>query len=158
MAQIRRSIFALLLTSCVLTSSSYVDNEANTVLTVTDEDQLMEPIIVPEPENGSPWWYTPSRKAHMFKHRYQSAIRKQELQQEKNKRFQSKQGEDMRLPGDIIPIEYNIRMFPFVELIETGNYTTDGYVEILIQCVRTTRNISINSAELVFKKLTISVG
>ena len=67
-----------------------------------------------------------------------------------------KQGEDMRLPGNIIPISYNIRMFPFIELIESGNYTTDGYVEILIQCLKATSNISINSAELDIKNLTIS--
>ena len=63
----------------------------------------------------------------------------------------------MRLPGDIIPITYNVRMLPFVELIASGNYTTDGYVEIVVECVRATQNISINSAELDIKRSTISV-
>ena len=47
-------------------------------------------------------------------------------------------------------------MFPFVELIESGNYTTDGYVEILVQCLKATSNIFINSAELYIEKETIS--
>ena len=162
MARFLETIFVLLVTCCVLAlakNPSYVDHQAAITVSTTifDEDQLMEPIIVPEPEDGSPWWYTPSRKAQMFKHRYQPAIR-QLHQSHNDKQVETKQGEDMRLPGDIIPINYNVQMFPFVELIESGNYTTDGYVEILVQCLKATSNISINSADLDIKQLTISVS
>lgn len=106
-------------------------------------------MIVPEPENGSPWWYTPSRKAHIFKHRHAQSVKLHEKS--------VKQGEEMRLPGDIIPIDYTIESFPFVELIESGNYSTNGYVEILVEVVRATRNISLNSAELDIDLLSIWV-
>ena len=161
MARFYQTIFALLVACCVLalTNSSYIDYQTAMTpsATIFDEYQLMEPIIIPESEDGSPWWYTPSRKSNMFKsHRYKSAIRQLHRQQQEKHLGGKKQGEDMRLPGNIIPISYNIRMFPFIELIESGNYTTDGYVEILIQCLKATSNISINSAELDIKNLTIS--
>ena len=157
----RGLIIGLVLAICVVVSNGSVhlgrDDILGTAYFTDDELEMMEPRIVAEPEDGSTtWWYTPSRKAHMHKHRYSSAIRN--LQNEYNKKKnQIKQGEDMRLPGDIIPITYNVRMLPFVELIASGNYTTDGYVEIVVECVRATQNISINSAELDIKRSTISV-
>ncbi len=163
MIQVRRQAFYLLVSVCsfVLVSTYSFGDDSETGLDaipfLLDEPELMEPIIVPEPENGSPWWYTPSRKAQLFKHRYQSAIR--QLHQTQNKEIVgTKQGEDMRLPGDIIPIDYKVRMLPFVELIGSGNYTTDGYVEILVQCVRATKSISINSVELDINTTSISVS
>ena len=156
MKRIGRILFSIFVSCLLVLSESFVDDE-HTIDNIQffEELEFMDPIVVPEPEDGTPWWYTPSRKAHMFKHRYQPAIR--QLHQSHNeKQVETKQGEDMRLPGDIIPINYNVRMFPFVELIESGNYTTDGYVEILVQCLKATSNISINSAELYIEKETIS--
>lgn len=114
-----------------------------------DEFDMTETLIVPEPEDGSRWWYTPSRKANIFKHRYD-----QKIKQTQN---EMKQGEEMRLPGDIIPIEYEIEEFPFVELIGNGNFTTIGSVKIVVEVVRATRNISMNSAELNIDLKSISV-
>lgn len=123
---------------------------------IDDETELMEPRIVAEPQDGSKWWYTPSRKAHIYRHRFNKALK--QLEQQHNPKNTNKQGEDMRLPGDIIPISYDVRMLPFVELIESGNYTTEGSVVIVVECIRSTRNISINSAELVIRRGTISVS
>lgn len=122
---------------------------------IDDETELMEPRIVAEPQDGSKWWYTPSRKAHIYRHRFNKALK--QLEQQHNPKNTNKQGEDMRLPGDIIPISYDVRMLPFVELIESGNYTTEGSVVIVVECIRSTRNISINSAELVIRRGTISI-
>jgi hypothetical protein len=162
MAAFQRGLIALVLAFCLTVSNGSIKQQwgdetiVRTANLIDDEIEMMEPQIVPEPEDGSTWWYTPSRKAHIHKHRYSKAIRN--LQQEYNKkRTNNKQGEDMRLPGDIIPITYNIRMLPFVELIASGNFTTDGYVEIVAECVRATSNISINSADLDIKIGTISV-
>lgn len=148
-----RGILALGLSGYVLASSdsSYFGGDSVPVLTTFLDEQLesMEPMIVPEPKDGSPWWYTPSKKANIFKHRHSQAVKLHDKS--------ARQGEEMRLPGDIIPIDYTIEMLPFVELIESGNYTTNGYVEIIVQVVKATRNISINSADLEIDELSISV-
>lgn len=156
MNRLWKGFLALALSCCIVASRDFSSDDSfangSPSLFMDFEMELMEPVIVPEPENGNPWWYTPSRKAPTFKHRYQSALNKL------NHRIGSKQGEEMRLPGDIIPITYNVQVFPYVELIESGNYTTDGYVEIVVECVRNTRNISINSADLKIKTETIAVS
>lgn len=160
MGRIQRNVVVLVLTLHAVAASAvlHLGEDADIrrpTFDIDDELELMEPRIVAEPKDGSTWWYTPSRKAHIFKHRFNKAIR--QLEQQHNQKGINKQGEEMRLPGDIIPISYNVRMLPYVELIESGNYTTDGYVEIVFQCLRSTVNISINSAGLVIHKGTISV-
>jgi len=64
-----------------------------------------------------------------------------------------KQGEDMRLPGDIIPVSYNVRLVPFIG----GNFTTDGFVEILVKCLQGTYNVSLNSADIDIDISSVSV-
>ncbi len=108
---------------------------------------LMEPAIVPEPEDGGRWWYTPSRKAHIH-----SAKSKSRLMQ--SLMMSNKVNEDLRLPGDVLPSVYSVRLLPF---IEEGNFTTDGHVDIFVDCVRDTNNISMNAADITFKKLSITV-
>ena len=109
------------------------------------ELSLLEPAIVPDPVDGiSRWWYTPSRKAHIFRHNYP-----------KNVETKPKQGEDLRLPGNILPRLYNIRLLPFIEV---GNWTTDGYVEISVDCIISTVNISINSLDLTIDQASITVN
>lgn len=131
----------------------------STLRSVDDGDllELLDPPIVPDPINpGDRWWYTPSRKAHLYSNRFKSAIRHQEKIMSDLK--SGKMGEEMRLPGDVKPSFYFIRLFPFVELIESGNYTTDGYVEITFTCVKPmTRNISFNAAELNIDQSTVKV-
>jgi hypothetical protein len=90
-----------------------------------------------------PDWYTPSRKAHLYSRKVPSS----------QLAAGARQGEALRLPGDIIPISYNIRLLPFIG----GNFSTDGYVEILVQCVRNAPNISLNSADIDINVASISV-
>ena len=90
-----------------------------------------------------PDWYTPSRKAHLYSRKVPSS----------QLTAGARQGEALRLPGDIIPISYNIRLLPFIG----GNFSTDGYVEILVQCVRNAPNISLNSADIDINVASISV-
>jgi len=109
------------------------------------ELSLLEPAIVPDPVDGiSRWWYTPSQKAYLFRHNYA-----------KNVAVEPKQGEDLRLPGNILPRLYNIRLLPFIEV---GNWTTDGYVEISVDCIISTFNISINSLDLTIDRASIKVN
>jgi aminopeptidase N len=107
----------------------------------------LEPAVVPDSVDGSPWYYTPSRKAHMYRHKYPSAA---SIGQK-----QTKQGEDMRLSGDLRPSLYDVRLLPFIEV---GNFTTDGYVEITFNCIRSTSNISINALQLTIDRASISVN
>jgi aminopeptidase N len=108
------------------------------------ELRLLEPAVVPDPVDGvSRWWYTPSQKAHIYRHKYP-----------KNIQAQPRQGEDLRLSGDVLPRLYNVRLLPFIEV---GNWTTDGYVEIFIDCIRSTVNISMNSLDLTIDQASVTV-
>ena len=93
------------------------------------------------------WWYAPSRKAPLYQHKYQG-LREQLI------RVAAKQGEDMRLPRDVLPDSYNIRLLPFIEV---NNFTTDGYIEIFVDCKSATRNISMNAADLTINEASIKV-
>ena len=107
--------------------------------------RLMEPAVVPDPVDGvSRWWYTPSRKAHLYN-------RKSYGQQMDG---QLRQGEDLRLPGDLLPRFYNVRLLPFVEV---GNFTTSGEVQITFDCIVPTVNISLNSLDLTIDLTSINV-
>ena len=109
------------------------------------ELRLFDPMVVPDPVDGvSRWWYTPSQKAHIYRHKYP-----------KNVQVQPRQGEDLRLTGDILPRLYNVRLLPFIEV---GNWTTDGYVEIFVDCIISTVNISMNSLDLTIDPLSITVN
>ena len=103
-----------------------------------------EPAIVPEPIDGSRWWYTPSRKAHLYRHRFPSV----------DSIDQGKANEDLRLTGDLRPVSYNVQLLPFIEV---GNFTTDGYVQIVFNCIRSTINITLNSNALTIDRNSISV-
>ncbi len=155
--QKQRSVLLLLALACFLqaASSSLLQSRrpASAVHPSTfelSEDglSLMEPAIVPEPEDGGPWYYTPSRKAHIH-----SAQSKNRLIQ--NLFMSNKVNEDLRLPGDILPSIYVIKLLPF---IEEGNFTTDGEIDIFVDCVRDTNNISMNAADITFKILSITVN
>jgi len=114
-----------------------------------DDPELMQPTVMPEPVEGERWWFAPSRRAHLYAHKYQ-----RRLEQMMKENASSKVGEDLRLPSTLKPTLYNVRLLPF---IEPGNFTTDGYVEILFDCLTDTRNISMNSAEITFDRLSIQV-
>ena len=134
-------LFALALVAGVTTAQrENVGLNVNELLT-------LEPAVVPDPVDGSRWYYTPSRKAHLYRHNYPSAA--------SIAGKQTKQGEDMRLSGDLRPSLYDVRLLPFIEV---GNFTTDGYVEITFNCVRATSNISINALQLTIDRASISVN
>ncbi|KAI9561562.1 hypothetical protein GHT06_012521 [Daphnia sinensis] len=123
------------------------DDEYPSALELSEDGlSLMEPAIVPEPKDGSRWWYTPSRRAHVH-----SAKAKSRLMQ---KMMSNKVNEDLRLPGDVLPSIYSIRLLPF---IEEGNFTTDGHIDIFVDCIRDTNSISMNAADITFKSLSITV-
>lgn len=62
------------------------------------------------------WWYAPSRKAHLHAHKYEQKLQQLNF-------ATARQGEDFRLPRDVIPTLYNLRLLPFIEV---GNFTTSG--------------------------------
>ena len=63
-------------------------------------------------------------------------------------------GDLWRLPSDIIPVSSNIRLLPF---IEENNFTTDGYVEMIVDCEQETNYISFNTAEIDLDKASVKV-
>lgn len=65
-----------------------------------------------------------------------------------------KQDDYLRLPGDLRPTWYNIRLLPF---IEEGNFTTDGFTEIWFDCVTATANITLNSANIQYDQPLVTV-
>lgn len=64
-------------------------------------------------------------------------------------------GEDLRLPRDILPRLYEVSLLPtFVE----GNFTTEGSVSVLVDCVQSTSNITFHIADIAFNANDVSVG
>ena len=127
-------------------SSAHRDDEEDELQT------LMDLGIVPEPVEGSQWWYAPSGKAHKHGHRDPSSIGSSASGG--SGIVKTSQGKDWRLPGDLVPVDYKIRLLPFLEV---DNFTTDGYVEIIFNCLKDTTNITLNSADLTFDCNSISV-
>ena len=76
------------------------------------------------------------------------------FQSMRHKSSSARQGEDMRLPRNLLPTIYTIRLLPF---IEQGNFTTQGNVIILVDCMEDTHNITLNSADIDIDKISISV-
>ncbi len=103
--------------------------------------------LMPQPEEGSRWWYTPSRKAHLHENKYRKRL-------EHDLKMMSKVGEDLRLPTNILPSIYHIQLLPF---IEEGNFTTDGSIEIFVDCATATRNITMNSVDITIDLNSITV-
>ena len=80
--------------------------------------------------------------------------RKNQFRLEQSLRALERQGEDMRLPRNLLPTDYYIELFPYIEV---GRFTTDGRVEITFNCTSATSNISMNAAELTIDNTTITV-
>lgn len=67
-----------------------------------------------------------------------------------------KQGEEeYRLPGNLKPVSYMIRLLP---IIEEGNFTTDGLISMVFDCLADTANITINSADIRFHQPLVVVS
>lgn len=63
------------------------------------------------------------------------------------------QDPEYRLPGDVLPSAYSIRLLPF---IEEGNI--DGHVDIFVDCVNDTDSITLNSLNITYDKGDITVS
>lgn len=52
---------------------------------------------------------------------------------------------DWRLPHWLLPRHYKLRLLPF---LQDGNFTTQGQVEILLECMEPTQMIVLHMAEI----------
>lgn len=52
---------------------------------------------------------------------------------------------DWRLPRWLLPRHYKLRLLPF---LQDGNFTTEGQVEILLECMEPTQLIVLHMAEM----------
>lgn len=52
--------------------------------------------------------------------------------------------EDIRLPRSLLPVHYVVRLLPWMD---EGNFTTDGYVRIVMRCAENTSRIVLHSAD-----------
>lgn len=63
--------------------------------------------------------------------------------------------EEYRLPGDLLPSVYTLRLLPFLEV---DNFTTDGFMEVWVDCVKNTKSIVLNSLDITIDRLSIAVS
>ena len=61
----------------------------------------------------------------------------------------------MRLPRNLIPTIYSIRFLTFIEL---DNFTTQGNIDVWVDCMEDTQNITMDSADIDIDRLSISVN
>ena len=61
---------------------------------------------------------------------------------------------DVRLPKNLRPIHYEIRLLPWME---EGNFTTSGFIEVLMECVEQTNKIVLHSAEIEIDRMSVQV-
>ena len=66
----------------------------------------------------------------------------------------STSSEDVRLPRSIFPLIYTIRLLPW---IEEGNFTIDGYVHILFNCVEATNMIVLHCVDIQIDEPSVKV-
>ena len=52
---------------------------------------------------------------------------------------------DWRLPRSLVPRHYRVRLLPY---LKEGNFTTDGHVEILVECKEETDLIILHMADI----------
>ncbi len=81
--------------------------------------------------------------------------RAQQLDGEKSPSAVDWNDEIYRLPDDLLPSVYTLRLLPF---LEEGNFTTDGHVTIFVDCVSDTKNIVLNSIDIDIHGTTITVN
>ena len=61
---------------------------------------------------------------------------------------------EWRLPRDLQPVSYNLRLLPF---IEEGNFTTDGFIEMTVDCLQATDTIVFHSVDTTIDYTSIQV-
>lgn len=111
----------------------------------TDDDDFSAADLEPRGDEDR-WWWAPSRKAPLYSRKYQPLLRSLSS---------PKQGEELRLPKNFVPITYNVILTP---IIEPGNFTTLGSVAIDVECVTAINQIVLNSAELQINEPSIRVS
>ena len=62
---------------------------------------------------------------------------------------------DWRLPRWVLPRNYKLRLLPY---LEEGNFTTDGQVDILLECMEETKLIVLHIAEITIVKDGLQVS
>lgn len=70
------------------------------------------------------------------------------------RQLQSKAGEELRLPRDILPRSYDVSLLP---ILTQGNFTTEGSVSILMDCVKTTNKVVLHVADITVETATVTV-
>ena len=61
---------------------------------------------------------------------------------------------NIRLPRNIRPVHYDIRLLPWME---EGNFTTNGFIQILLECVETTNKIVLHSTDIEIDRTSVQV-
>ena len=73
-----------------------------------------------------------------------------------NKMLASKATDDeFRLPGDLRPTVQIIKLIPHLEV---GNFITEGYTEIFVDCIEATKIIVLNSVNLTMDRNSVAVS
>ena len=62
-------------------------------------------------------------------------------------------GDEMRLPGDVRPSSYDIRLLPNFE----DDFKIQGHIEITIVCVQDTNRVVLNSADIDVDEFSVKV-
>lgn len=60
--------------------------------------------------------------------------------------------ENYRLPNDVVPTEYNIKLTPTLESTDKKNFTFDGTSEITLNVSKLTKTITFHAKELDIKE------
>lgn len=61
---------------------------------------------------------------------------------------------NLRLPMDVIPVDYKIQLIPF---LQDGNFTTNGRVQITLRCDHSTNVIMLNTNNLTILPSTVKL-
>jgi aminopeptidase N len=72
----------------------------------------------------------------------------------KDKSHEKSSNDNIRLPRDVLPIRYDVRLFP---VLEKGNFSILGHVAIDIQCKMETDRIVLHSADIVVDPKSVKV-
>ena len=61
---------------------------------------------------------------------------------------------DVRLPKNLRPLHYDIRLLPWME---EGNFTINGFIHILIECIQNTNKIVLHSTDIEIDRVSVKV-
>lgn len=61
---------------------------------------------------------------------------------------------DVRLPKNLRPLHYDIRLLPWMD---ESNFTINGFIHILIECVENTNKIVLHSTDIEIDRVSVKV-